>query len=132
MIHEKIKATKTKMELPVLLDTLIEKLDTYNAVKVIFVISFSVDPRWTEKVEGYACSDSESRALKICFIVDAWESSCRWWESTVNCTVHADSQNDRIVTVCHILMYVEKQRNLLMMLEMIQVLLSQTNARHHR
>ena len=78
MIHEKIKATKTKMELPVLLDTLIEKLDTYNAVKVIFVISFSVDPRWTEKVEGYACSDSESRALNIWVIVDAWESSCRW------------------------------------------------------
>ena len=45
MIHEKIKATKTKMELAVLLDTLIEKLDTYNAVKIIFVILFSVDPR---------------------------------------------------------------------------------------
>ena len=66
IIHWKIKATETKMEFLVSLDTLIKKLDTYNPVKEIFnVISCSVNPRWKENIVGYACSDSESRALKI-------------------------------------------------------------------
>ena len=62
------------MEFPVSLDTLIKKLDTYNPVKEIFnVISYSVDPRWKENVEGYACPDSESRSLKTWYIADAWQ-----------------------------------------------------------
>ena len=66
IIHWKIKATETKMKFLVSLDTLIKKLDTYNPVKEIFnVISCSVNPRWKENIVGYACSDSESRALKI-------------------------------------------------------------------
>ena len=58
IIHWKIKVTETKMEFPVSLDTLIEKLYTYNPVKEIFnVISFSVDPMWKENIEVYACPD---------------------------------------------------------------------------
>ena len=72
MINWKIKARETKMEFPVSLDTLIKILDTYNPVKNIFnVISYSVDPRYKEDVEGYPCPDSESRALKVWFIADA-------------------------------------------------------------
>ena len=74
MIYWKIKVTETKTEFPVSLDTLIEKLDTYNPVKEIFnAISYSVDPRWKENVEGYTCPDSESHALKIWYIADAWQ-----------------------------------------------------------
>ena len=74
MINRKIKARETKMEFPVSLDTLIKILDTYNPVKEIFnVISYSVDPRWKENVEGYACPDSESRSLKTWYIADAWQ-----------------------------------------------------------
>ena len=74
MINRKIKATETKMEFTVSLDTLIKKLDTYNPVKEVFnVIWYSVDPRWTENVEGYACPDSESRRLKIWYIADTWQ-----------------------------------------------------------
>ena len=70
MINQKIKVRETKMEFPVSLDILIEKLDTYNPVKEILnVISYSVDPRWKENVEGYACPDSESRALKIWYFL---------------------------------------------------------------
>ena len=59
------------MEFPVSLDTLIKILDTYNPVKNIFnVISYSVDPKYKEDVEGYPCPDSESRALKVWFIAD--------------------------------------------------------------
>ena len=43
-------------------------------MKEIFnVISYSVDPRWKEIVECYACPDSGSHALKIWFIADAWQ-----------------------------------------------------------
>ena len=74
MIHCKIKTIETKTEFPVSLDTYIEELDTYNPVMEIFnVISYSVDPRWKENAEGYACLDSESRALKIWYIADAWQ-----------------------------------------------------------
>ena len=74
MINRKIKATESKIEFSVSLDTLIEKLDTYNPVKEIFnFISHSVDPRWKENVEGYACPDSESSVLKIRYITDAWQ-----------------------------------------------------------
>ena len=66
MIHRKIKATERKMEIHVSLDTLIKIVDTYNPVKETFnVISYSADQRWKENVEGYACYNSESRALKI-------------------------------------------------------------------
>ena len=72
MIHLKIKATETKMEFPFLLDTLIEILDIYNPGKGIFnVISYSVDPRWKENVEGYGCTGFELRALKIWYFADA-------------------------------------------------------------
>ena len=74
MINRKIKARETKMELLVSLDTLIKKLHTYSPVKEIFnVISYLVDRRWKDNVEGYACPDSESRALKIWYIADAWQ-----------------------------------------------------------
>ena len=54
MINWKIKTRETKMQFPVSLNTLVEKLDTYNPVKEIFNdISYSVDPRWKENVEGY-------------------------------------------------------------------------------
>ena len=54
MISWKIKTRETKMEFPVSLNTLVEKLDTYDPEKEIFsVISYSVDPRWKENVEGY-------------------------------------------------------------------------------
>ena len=43
-------------------------------MKEIFnVISYSVDPRWKENVEGYAYLDSESRVLKIWYNADAWQ-----------------------------------------------------------
>ena len=55
MINRKIKATETKMEFPVSLDTLIGKLGTYDPVKEIFsVISYLVDPKWKENLEDYA------------------------------------------------------------------------------
>ena len=74
MINRKIKATETKMEFPDSLDTLIKELDTYNLVKEVFnVIWYSVDLRWKENVEGYACPDSELRGLGICYIADAWQ-----------------------------------------------------------
>ena len=38
MISRKIKAIEAKMEFPVSPDTLIKKLDTYNAVKEIFSV----------------------------------------------------------------------------------------------
>ena len=72
MINRKIRARETKMKFPVSLDTLIEKLDTYNPVNEIFnVISNSVDPRWRENVVVWL--DSESRALKIWHVADAWQ-----------------------------------------------------------
>ena len=62
------------MEFLVSLDTLIKKLDTYNPVKEIFnVMSCSVNLRWKENIEGHACPDSESHALKIWYITDAWQ-----------------------------------------------------------
>ena len=43
-------------------------------MKEIFnAISYSVNPRWKENIEGYVCLDSESRALKIWYIADAWQ-----------------------------------------------------------
>ena len=54
------------MEFPVSLDTLIEKLYTYNPVKEIFnVISFSVDPMWKENIEVYACPDPHQTIKRI-------------------------------------------------------------------
>ena len=74
MINRKIKTREAKMKFPVSLDTSIENLDTYNPVKEIFnVISYSVDPRWKENVEGYACPGSESQSLKIWYIPYAWQ-----------------------------------------------------------
>ena len=62
------------MKFSVLLDTLIEKWNTYKPVKEIFsVISYSIDPSWKENVESYACPNSESRALKIWCIAHAWQ-----------------------------------------------------------
>ena len=34
---------------------------------------YLVHRRWKESVEGYACPDSESRALKIWYVADAWQ-----------------------------------------------------------
>ena len=74
MINQNIKARETKMEFLVSLDTLIKKLHTYSPVKEIFnVMSYLVHRRWKENVEGYACPDSESRALKIWYVADAWQ-----------------------------------------------------------
>ena len=74
IIHGKIKAAETKMEFPVPLDTLIRKLDTFNPIKDIFnVMSYSVDLKWKENVEGYTSPDSDLRALRIWCITDAWQ-----------------------------------------------------------
>ena len=51
-----------------------KKLDTYNPVKKIFnIMSYSVELRWKKNLEGYACPDSASGALKIWYIADAWQ-----------------------------------------------------------
>ena len=36
-------------------------------------MSYLVHRRWKENVVGYACPDSESRALKIWYVADAWQ-----------------------------------------------------------
>ena len=72
MVHRKIKATETKMEFPVSPDPLIKKNWTHNPVKKIFnIMSYSVELRWKKNLEGYACPDSASGALKIWYIADA-------------------------------------------------------------
>ena len=51
-----------------------KKLDIYNPMREIFAfISYSVDPKSKESVEGYTCPDSELQALKIWCIADAWQ-----------------------------------------------------------
>ena len=97
MINRKITARETKMEFPVSLDALIEKLETYNPIKEIFnVILYSVDPRWEENVGGYACPDSQSRALKIWCIADAWRRLERRREKTQRLTGLERDQNHRL------------------------------------
>ena len=105
-------------------------------MKEIFnVISYSVDSRWKEGVEGYTCPDSELRTLKIWYSTDAWQRLVVISESpqsiTLSMVIHrmiGCKETTNLLSCAdfgHSYTKSEKQRNLLMMQEIIQVLLQQ-------